>query len=293
MVTVSIVASTFVSLTLTPMLASRMPAPDKHGAGIWSWMGDQLERGFDAVLSGLCQAAQALLPLPLRCLSRVSRHGGAPVYELRNDPEGLLPARGHRPAGRSRTRAREDISFEAMSALQGKVAEVFAKSPYVAHVANTVGAAGGPAGGAMNAGRLFVELKPRDQRPPLQKVLADLRRQLAAVPGDQLLHDPGPEPVGRRPLGRQPIPIRGPEPRPDADERVGPEAHRCDERRPRLLHRCQHRPAEQCRSGASGDRPRQGRHPRHHRRRAALPLFMAASAPSRSRPSTRLPTATT
>src|SRR4051794_12044488 len=29
-VTVSIVASTFVSLTLTPMLASRMPAPDKH-----------------------------------------------------------------------------------------------------------------------------------------------------------------------------------------------------------------------------------------------------------------------
>ena len=76
-VTVSIVASTFVSLTLTPMLARACRRRDKHGAGIWSWMGDQLERGFDAVLSGYDRAAQALLPLPLRGLSRVSRHGGA------------------------------------------------------------------------------------------------------------------------------------------------------------------------------------------------------------------------
>ena len=31
--------------------------------------------------------------------------------------------------------------------------------------------------------RFFVELKPKDQRPPLPQVLADLRRQLAGVPG--------------------------------------------------------------------------------------------------------------
>ena len=75
-----------------------------------------------------------------------------------------------------------------MSALQAKVADVFAKSPYVAHVGSSVGGAGGSQG--MNAGRLFVELKPKAQRPPLQKVLADLRRQLGAIPGISTFMNP-------------------------------------------------------------------------------------------------------
>ena len=35
----------------------------------------------------------------------------------------------------------------------------------------------------MNTGRLFVELKPRYKRPPLQTVLTDLRRETSKVPG--------------------------------------------------------------------------------------------------------------
>jgi HAE1 family hydrophobic/amphiphilic exporter-1 len=63
------------------------------------------------------------------------------------------------------------------------VADIFAHSPYVAHVASSVGGGGGGGSSPMNNGRLFVELKPKDQRPGLEKVLADLRRQLAGVPG--------------------------------------------------------------------------------------------------------------
>jgi HAE1 family hydrophobic/amphiphilic exporter-1 len=81
------------------------------------------------------------------------------------------------------TEARQDISFDAMVKLQAKVADVFAHSPYVAHIGSSVGGGGGPGGSSMNNGRLFVELKPKDQRPSLEKVLADLRRQLADVPG--------------------------------------------------------------------------------------------------------------
>ena len=65
--------------------------------------------------------------------------------------------------------------------LQQQVADAFRRSPHVANVASIVGTTGGSSG--LNNGRLFVELKPRDQRPALQKVLADLRRDTARIPG--------------------------------------------------------------------------------------------------------------
>ena len=79
------------------------------------------------------------------------------------------------------TEARQDISFEAMVDLQQQVAAAYRRSPHVANVASIVGSTGGSSG--INNGRLFVELKPRDQRPALQKVLADLRRDTARIPG--------------------------------------------------------------------------------------------------------------
>ena len=68
-----------------------------------------------------------------------------------------------------------------MVKLQGQVADVFAHSPYVAHVGSWSAAAADT--NALNQGRLFVELKDKDQRPDLEKILSDLRRQLADVPG--------------------------------------------------------------------------------------------------------------
>ena len=46
-----------------------------------------------------------------------------------------------------------------------------------------VGIVGSTGSSGLNQGRLFVELKPRDQRPALEKVLADLRRDTARIPG--------------------------------------------------------------------------------------------------------------
>src|SRR5262249_9117114 len=71
------------------------------------------------------------------------------------------------------TQARPDISFQSMTALQAQVEAVFRHSPYVAHVASIIGGGGG--GGGVNGGRLFVELKPKGQRPELQELLSKLR----------------------------------------------------------------------------------------------------------------------
>jgi hydrophobic/amphiphilic exporter-1 (mainly G- bacteria), HAE1 family len=77
------------------------------------------------------------------------------------------------------TEAREDISFSAMVALQQQVADVFQRSPHVRSVSSVVGSGGNSA----NSGRLFVELKPKSERPALQVVLNDLRRELSSIAG--------------------------------------------------------------------------------------------------------------
>jgi HAE1 family hydrophobic/amphiphilic exporter-1 len=179
-VTVSILASAFVSLTLTPMLCSRLLSG--YGAHHQeNAFGRVLERGFSALLSGydktlaLCLRAKPLILLTFFATLAAS------VWLLQSSPKGFFPQEDIGQLQVS-TEARQDISFDAMKVLQGKVADVFRASPHVAHVASTVGGSQGAAG-ALNAGRLFVELKPQKERPPLQKVLGDLRRQLAQVPG--------------------------------------------------------------------------------------------------------------
>src|SRR5262245_33640280 len=150
-VTVAILASMFVSLTLTPMLASRLlraPRPAKRGAsaepeGEAGGHGMMLP-AYDWLLR-ICLKHRFLVLLFFLGSSALS------VWLLQTAPKGFFPQEDIGQLSVS-TEAREDISFDAMSALQGKVADVFAHSPYVAHVASSAGGTTGP----MNNGRLFV-----------------------------------------------------------------------------------------------------------------------------------------
>ncbi|MCV9936055.1 efflux RND transporter permease subunit [Boseaceae bacterium BT-24-1] len=178
-VTVAILASAFVSLTLTPMMCARLGASAAaHGEGK-----DRLaflERGFDAVLGAYRASLDLSLKYRRTVLMIFVASVAASAWLVMTIPKGFFP---QEDIGQLQvaTEARQDISFDAMSALQQKVEEVFRRSPYVAHVASTIGSGG--SSGSLNAGRLFVELKPKDQRPPLQQMLAELRRELAAIPG--------------------------------------------------------------------------------------------------------------
>jgi HAE1 family hydrophobic/amphiphilic exporter-1 len=174
-VTTAIAASAFVSLTLTPMMAAKIlprPDPDERVPG-WS---RYFERGFDAVLRGYDRTLRiSLRHKPVMLLVFFATLAGT-AWLLVVTPKGLFPQEDISQLSVS-TEARQDISFEAMVALQAKVADAYRSSPHVANVASIVG------GNALNAGRMFVELKPPGERPALQKVLADLRRDTARIAG--------------------------------------------------------------------------------------------------------------
>jgi HAE1 family hydrophobic/amphiphilic exporter-1 len=175
-VTVSILASMFVSLTLTPMLCSRLlKAPKREGdAGREGHATRSMFlRGYDWLLT-LCLKFHVVVFVVF--LGTVA----ASVWLLQTSPKGFFPEEDIGQLSVT-TEARQDISYDAMVQLQQEVANVFQHSPYVAHVAWSVGGSVGAR--ALNQGRMFVELKPKDERPELENVLSDLRRKLADVPG--------------------------------------------------------------------------------------------------------------
>jgi len=78
--------------------------------------------------------------------------------------------------------AREDISFEAMAALQHRLAAIIERDPAVSGVVAFAGATGG--NGTENTARMFIQLKPFDQRDvSADRVMQRLRPKVAVVPG--------------------------------------------------------------------------------------------------------------
>ncbi len=178
-VVMAIAASAFVSLTLTPMLCARMLKAPKPGvAHRQNWFDRSLEGGFDAMLAVYDAGLKFCLRFrPLMLLVFFATLAGT-VLLFNNMPRSLFPQEDIGQLSVS-TEAREDISFAAMVKLQAEVEAVFRSSPHVKNVANVVGGGFNSA----NSGRLFVELKPRSERPELSRVLADLRKQLAPIVG--------------------------------------------------------------------------------------------------------------
>jgi multidrug efflux pump len=101
-------------------------------------------------------------------------------------PKGFFP---EQDTGRlmGRMQADQSTSFQAMEVkLQQMVAIVRAYSA-VDHVVGFTGSSGF---GATNTGSVFIALKPLGQRPPMAKVMTDLRRALSVVPGARLYLTP-------------------------------------------------------------------------------------------------------
>jgi HAE1 family hydrophobic/amphiphilic exporter-1 len=79
------------------------------------------------------------------------------------------------------TEAATDISFPALSELQDKVATIMRADPAVEYVNSTIGP-GGP-NPTPNTGRMFIVLKPRDERPSSTAIIQRLRAATSVVPG--------------------------------------------------------------------------------------------------------------
>ena len=174
----TIFVSLVVSLTLTPMMASRFLKPHtgetQHGK-----LYQLSEKFFDAMLRGYEWGLDLVLRWRLTTLCVFFATVALSVYLFTVIPKGFFP---QQDVGliTSITEGGQDISFKEMSRLQAQIGAIVQKDPAVASIAMSVG--GG--GSALNNGRMFITLKPRDQRDvSAQQIIARLRPQLEKIEG--------------------------------------------------------------------------------------------------------------
>ena len=94
-------------------------------------------------------------------------------------PKGFLPSQDTGIIS-GFTEASQDISFSAMREHQRAVMQVILEDPAVLNVTSYIGSTSGP---SLGSSRIFIALKPIEQRVSLQEVIARLRPQLAQVAG--------------------------------------------------------------------------------------------------------------
>ena len=175
---VAVLISGVVSLTLTPLLCSRIL--DAGGEGRHGRIYAASERIFNGALGGYRSSLQWALGHRRTVMLAFAVLFVATGYLFVKMPKGFLPSDD---VGQLFviTEAAQDISFEAMSNLQQQVAAEIRRNPHVENVMAFAGA-GGPTG-ALNNGRIFVTLKPRSERPGADAIVQELRPKLQNIPG--------------------------------------------------------------------------------------------------------------
>ncbi|HEV2220178.1 MAG TPA: efflux RND transporter permease subunit, partial [Casimicrobiaceae bacterium] len=175
---VAVLISGVVSLTLTPLLCSRIL--DAGGEGRHGRIYAASERIFNGALGGYRSSLQWALGHRRTVMLAFAVLFVATGYLFVKMPKGFLPSDD---VGQLFviTEAAQDISFEAMANLQQQVAAEIRRNPHVENVMAFAGA-GGPTG-ALNNGRIFVTLKPRSERPGADAIVQELRPKLQNIPG--------------------------------------------------------------------------------------------------------------
>ena len=179
-IVIAIVVSGIVSISLTPMLCSRLIRPAHHGRRSHGAVYRFSEAAFDraqAAYAASLKWAMAHRPviLALFAASLVMT-----VVLFRVMPQDFLPSED---TGRlnAYTEGANGISFEDMSRHQADAAQIVWSDPNVQGAMSTVGSGG--ARGGSNQGSLTIVLKPRSERLPVNAVMAELRRKFARIPG--------------------------------------------------------------------------------------------------------------
>jgi multidrug efflux pump len=175
----AILVSLIISLTTTPMMCSRIlrhQREEDHGRiyraseRMFGWLLDAYERSLTWVLRH-----------PAITLGVLLITIGMNVYLFTIVPKGFFPQQdtGRISGG---IQGAQDTSFQAMRLRMARFVDIVKADPAVA---NVVAFTGG--GGATNTGRVFIALKPLDERKiSADQVINRLRPQLAQVPGASL-----------------------------------------------------------------------------------------------------------
>ena len=165
-----------VSLTATPMMCAYLLNNDQsHG-----WMYRTSERAFDWVVNLYGRTLSVALRFRAVTLLVLLATIGLNAYLFIRVPKGFFPQQDNGRIQGSIT-ADQDTSFQAMDKIMLPMVNIVAADPAVDTVAGFTG------GSTYNTARMFVSLKPLDQRKiSADLVIARLRPKLAKVPGATL-----------------------------------------------------------------------------------------------------------
>jgi len=174
----AVLVSGFVSLSLTPMLCSRMLKShrgERHGR-MYQFFEDVFDgmQGFYRRTLTLClnHRRAVLFAFGAILLGTVALFVFVPKGFLPNDDTGQLFVF---------TEADQDVGFDEMARKHNEAAKIIRDDPNVDGVMAFMGVSGSSA--TLNLGRMIVTLKPRRQRGSPDEVIQELRPKLTGIPG--------------------------------------------------------------------------------------------------------------
>jgi multidrug efflux pump len=179
---VAILISLMLSLTMTPMMCSRLllPASERRHGRLYAWSErgfERLRRGYEKSLGWVLAHGilMMLILLAVVCLN---------VYLYVIIPKGFFPTQD---TGRliGFIQGDQSISFQAMQPKLAGFIDIVRADPAVENVVAFTG------GAQRNTGRMFVQLKPlAERKESADKIIARLRVKLANEPGANLFLNP-------------------------------------------------------------------------------------------------------
>jgi hydrophobe/amphiphile efflux-1 (HAE1) family protein len=175
---VTIALSLIVSLTATPMMCAKFLRPVKKEGH--NWIYQLCERGFDSLAAAYDRGLRWVLQHQRLTLGVTIATVCVNVILYIIIPKGFFPQQDTGMVNGS-IQASQDISFDAMRVKQRQFSDIVLADPAVDSMITFVG------GGAINTGRMFISLKPLNERDvSADQLITRLRKKLSVVPGATL-----------------------------------------------------------------------------------------------------------
>ncbi|HLI83151.1 MAG TPA: efflux RND transporter permease subunit [Bryobacteraceae bacterium] len=183
---VTILVSAVVSLTLTPMMCSKLlkHVPESEQG----WFYRVSERAFDAVIALYGRTLRFVLRYQKTTLLVAAATLALTIFQFIWIPKGFFPIQDTGVI-QGISEAAEDVSFDQMKQSQQALSKVILKDPAVESLSSFIGIDG--TNTTLNSGRIQINLKPlEDRKISATEVIRRLQPELAKVPGITLFMQP-------------------------------------------------------------------------------------------------------